>query len=125
LARSGENSRHDAGGLRGKTMNALRTATTGEIRYEVSYCPKKHGDAIRADDETAWPGDYCLCMNFTDFRAAEKFAIEKAQDDWFGMTQLRRFVCENPKYDWWDQTGIWEIEPDCEPGSTNPDKAEG
>lgn len=100
----------------------MTKAKKGDIRYEVAYCPKEHGQIIRAEDETAWPGDYCLHKNFTDFRDAEKFAIEKAQDDWFGMTQLRRLVCENPKYDWWDETGIWEIENDAQAGDADPDK---
>lgn len=95
---------------------------TGDVRYEVAYCPTARGEAIRASDETDWPGDHLLCMTFTDFRAAERFAVEKAQDDWFGVTQLRRYVCENPKYDWWDETGVWEVEPDSKPGELDPEK---
>lgn len=102
-------------------MAAIRTASKGDTRFEVSFCPTDHAENVRADDETAWPGDYCLSVTFTNFRAAEKFAAEKATDDWFGMTQVRRLVCENPKYDWWDETGIWEIERGHEPGAADPD----
>lgn len=101
-------------------MSAARTPMAGDVRFEVSYCPTAHAEKIRSEDETAWPGDYCLHATFSDFRAAAAFAAIKSKDDWFGMTQVRRFVCKNPKYDWWEETGVWEIEPDHQPGDIDP-----
>lgn len=106
-------------------MSAQRKPEKGDVIFEVQYCPKAHGDKIRAEDETDWPGDHMRAQSFTDFRKAEAFAIERAADDWFGCASVRRNECENPKYDWWDQTGFWEVMPESKPGDLdleNPDQ---
>lgn len=83
--------------------------------------PAALGNKIKAEDDGAWPGDYMKELHFTDFRDAEKFAIDMAKDDYFGCTSVHRAECEHGKYDWWDNTGNWEVLPETKPGELDPE----
>lgn len=94
-------------------------AQTGDIKYFVEFCPAEYGQALHDDGE--WPGDHMKNGVTLDFRVAERAAIKAAKNDYFGCASITRYQCENPKYDWWEQTGFWEVMPDASEGDLDPD----
>ena len=100
-------------------MSAAVRYSEGDETFDVEYCPAEYGDKLHAKGE--WPGDHMKVLTFTDFRAAERFAIDMAQDDYFGCASIRREVLESAKYDWWGQTGFWEVLPETKPGDLDPE----
>ena len=94
----------------------------GDVTFDVHYCPAGDAEKMRAEDPNVWPGDYMREKVFTDFQHAEAFAIQCAANDWFGCSSISREVCEDPKYDWWEHTGAWEVMPDMKPGDLDPNE---
>ena len=102
-------------------MNAQMKWKVGDVKYQVSYCPSDHAEKVKAKDEESWPGDDMLVMTFLDFRSAETFAHSVVGNDFFGCVSIHKEVCENTKYDWWENYGAWHITKDDKPGSLNPE----
>lgn len=88
----------------------------GDVTFDVRYCPASDAEKLLAEDPEAWPGDYFRIRTFVDFKVAAEFACKAAASDFFGCASIHREVCENPRYDWWENTGSWYVDSDTKPG---------
>lgn len=97
-------------------MQAAHRWQEGDTTFDVEYCPGDAAAKLKEEDPDAWPGDYCMKTRvFSDFASAAHFACDAAPTDFFGVVTISKEVCENPKYDWWETAGIWDVEADTKP----------